>query len=302
MKVALCFHGLPRLIEQCYPDIYNYFIKNNNVDIYAHFWWNDDYKGKINRLHVLERYPVDIDPIHIFKKLYSPTKIQYDDFPIDFDGSEYNLEGFSTARIKDDILFNKICASITIYGAWYCRFTSVNKVIKLIDNINEYDLIVIIRSDTLTFNKHVSITNEINDLNFEKYIYFPSTKEGGQKYAGEFPNRIGDWLFMGNPKNILAFSDKIIDMIKNNNSNSITPLHNTQRLTYWAKHAGVELNIYNSSISVRRYIVEEWENINYLNNNKINKEFYIDHFDRVNNKFNYHDLLPAYVYNVKFIK
>ena len=52
MKIALCFHGLPRLIQNCYSDIYNHFIKNNNVDIYAHFWWDESYKGKINRLHI----------------------------------------------------------------------------------------------------------------------------------------------------------------------------------------------------------------------------------------------------------
>ena len=42
-KIALCFHGLPRLVNECYEDIYNYFIKdmynnsNYDVDIYGFF-------------------------------------------------------------------------------------------------------------------------------------------------------------------------------------------------------------------------------------------------------------------------
>jgi replication-associated recombination protein RarA len=31
MKIALCFFGLPRLIKKCYPDIFNYFIENNDT-------------------------------------------------------------------------------------------------------------------------------------------------------------------------------------------------------------------------------------------------------------------------------
>lgn len=302
MKIALCFHGLPRLIEKCHSDIYNYFIKNNNVDIFAHFWWDDSYKGKINRLHVKERFDENKNPIEIFKNLYNPLKIHYEECPQNFDASEYNVEGWNTPHIKDSVLFHKICASATIYGSWYCRFLSVNKVIKLIDNINDYDLIIIVRSDTLIFNNNISLLNEINGLNFNKYIYFPSTKEGGGRYAGEFPNRIGDWLFMGHPNNILTFSDKILDMIENHkNYNSIIPIHNTERFTHWAKHAGVELNIYNSNISIRRYIVEEWENKNYLLENTINPAIYTDNFDKLNYKFIYHDLLPFYIYNIKMI-
>ena len=302
MKIALCFHGLPRLIEKCYLDIYNYFIKNNNVDIYAHFWWDDLYKGKVNRLHVMERFDENNNPIEIFKNLYNPKKIKYEECPPNFDASDYNTEGWSSQHIRNDTLFHKICASTIIYGSWYCRYLSVNKVIKLIENIKDYDLVIIIRTDTLTFSNKLSLINEIGNLNFNKYIYFPSTKEGGPKYAGEFPNKIGDWLFMGNPNNIFRFSDKIIDMIENHKKyDSFFPLHNTERLTYWAKHAGVELNIFNSNISIRRYIVEEWENKNYLLENKITPDFYINNFDKEKYRFNQHDLLPFYIYNIKFI-
>ena len=206
MKIALCFHGLPRLIDKCYPDIYNYFIKNNDIDIYAHFWWDDSYKGKINRFDIKERYPTDINPIEVFEKLYNPKKIVYEKCPENFDCSEYSTEGWNTSHIKDDNLINKLFASIMIYGALYCRFYSVNKVLNLVNNLEDYDIVIIVRSDTLTFNQSSNFIYEINNLDFNKYIYFPSTKHGGPKYAGEHPNRLGDWLFFGNYKNILTYS------------------------------------------------------------------------------------------------
>ena len=175
MKIALCFHGLPRLIEKCYLDIYNYFIKNNNVDIYAHFWWDDSYKGKINRLHVMERFDENNNPIEIFKNLYNPKKIKYEKCPPNFDASDYNTEGWSSPHIRNDTLFHKICASTIIYGSWYCRYLSASKVIKLIENINDYDLVIIIRTDTLTFNNKVSLINEIGNLNSSMRVFNHST-------------------------------------------------------------------------------------------------------------------------------
>jgi hypothetical protein len=47
--------------------------------------------------------------------------------------------------------------------------------------------------------------------------------------------------------------------------------------------------------------VEEWENKNYLLENKITPEFYINNFDKEKYRFNQHDLLPFYIYNIKFI-
>lgn len=304
MKIALCFHGLPRLIQNCYSDIYNHFIKdNNNIDIYAHFWWDESYKGKINRLHVKEIFDENEDPIELFNNLYKPKKVLYEKCPNDYDCSEFKIEGYNTDNIKNDTLYSKIMASFVIYSPLYCRFSSIKKCLNLINNVDEYDLLIIIRTDLLTFDKNINILSEIKHLDFNKLIYFPSTKEGGIKYAGEHPNKISDWLFMGSPKNILKYINKINDMIVNNKQyDFITPLHNTERFLFWAKHANVNINIYNSSISIRRYIVEEWEDKNYLLKNKINPDYYVNVFDKDNYKFNYNNLLPFYSYNIKIIQ
>ena len=300
MKIALCFHGLPRLIEKCYPDIYNYFIKNNNINIFAHFYWDESYKGKVNRLHMNERFDINENPIEIFENLYKPKKNIYEKCPNDYDGSEFKIHGHNTNNIKNDTLYSKIMASCVIYSL-YCRFYSIKKCLKLIDNINDYDLVIIIRTDLLTFNKQVNILSEINNLDFSKNIYFPSSQEGGPKYAGEFPNELCDWLFMSVPKHIINYTDKIYDiLVNNNNYNFISPINN-KRFYCWAKAAGISIDIYNSNISIRRFILEEHEDEKYCIKNKINPEFYLDNFDKINNKFNYNDLLPFYYDNINFI-
>lgn len=135
MKIALCFHGLPRLLKLCHRDIIDYFItqtraKGSIVDIYAHFWWDDTHKGQVNRLHIPEKYELDENPIQLFRELYNPVKVIYEDCPDDFDSSLINLQGYNTEHIKDDNLFFKLMASIITYGL-YCRFVSATKVSRI---------------------------------------------------------------------------------------------------------------------------------------------------------------------------
>lgn len=309
-NIALCFHGLPRLVNECYEDIYNYFIKKMSidsdykVDIYGFFWWDDSYKGKINRLHMMEKYDENENPIDTFKKLYNPKKVEYDKCPDDFDGSKFPLEGYNTKSIFDDNLYSKLMASCLLYGL-YCRFNSIIKVIEQLDNNIKYDIVIICRSDLLTFSKDIGFKDEIKNLNFNEYIYFPSTMEGGTKYAGEHPNKIGDWLFFGNYKNISNFCNKIFDMIKNYKNyykNEICPLHNTERLTYWALQSNIKLAKYDSTISIRRFKKEEWEDKNYYEKNHINHMFYVDIFNKETYFFNKHELLPFYIENIKIIR
>jgi len=309
MKIALCFHGLPRLLKQCNRNIIDYFIAQTRatgciVDIYAHFWWDDTHKGCVNRLHIPEKYDLNEDQIQLFKELYNPVKVIYEDCPDDFDGSSTNLQGYNTEHIRDDNLFSKLMASIIVYGL-YCRFVSATKVLDLVkEQGNDYDLIIICRTDLLTLEKRHTLLDEINGLNFDEYIYFPSTKEGGIKYAGEHSNRLGDWLFMGIPRLIYQFCSTSLDIIKNYEkyNTEICPIHNTERNTFWANHANVKLNKFNSSISIRRFIVEEWEDPSYRKSLLIQPKFYIDIYDQEQHKYPQHDLLPFYINKVKFIK
>ena len=70
MKIALCFSGNIRFLQECYPDIKKYLIDNNEVDIYAHLWWDSSYKGKIFRFHSADRFEdrdLDLEFIELYK-------------------------------------------------------------------------------------------------------------------------------------------------------------------------------------------------------------------------------------------
>ena len=92
------------------------------------------------------------------------------------------------------------------------------------------------------------------------------------------------------------------DILSDINSSYITPIHNTERWLYWSKVSQIPLNIYINSISVRRYIIEEHENKDYILNNKICPETYVKLFNIKENKMNDSELLPFYTDKITFIK
>ena len=42
MRIALCFSGQPRFIEQVSPSILENVIGEHDVDVFAHLWFDDD--------------------------------------------------------------------------------------------------------------------------------------------------------------------------------------------------------------------------------------------------------------------
>lgn len=74
MKIALCFSGQPRYIRESYENIKEKLLYNGNeVDIFAHFWWNDDYIGDVISRGSSNRYTENNR--ELFKNLYNPVKM-----------------------------------------------------------------------------------------------------------------------------------------------------------------------------------------------------------------------------------
>ena len=46
MKIAVCFSGQPRFINECSPSILENVIGNYDVDVYAHLWFDEDLQTK----------------------------------------------------------------------------------------------------------------------------------------------------------------------------------------------------------------------------------------------------------------
>jgi len=295
MKVALCFYGLPRLIEKCHSQISKYFMNESKCDIYAHFWWDDTYKGTINRLHVIEKFDENDDPIASFKRLYSPKSLSFEECPY-FETHDCLLNGWCYPTVEESDTFDKIMGSYTGY-TFYTRHLSMKKSLNLVPDPNDYDIIIMLRTDLLLF-KEGTMIDEINNLDFDKHIYMPSTLFGGPVFAGEFPNRLGDWFFISKYKNIRKFIDTSLEIIIDKKLR--IPVHNQERYLFFANHANVILEKFDSSISIRRYITEEWENPSYRTERMLNKDFYINAFNSIHEEdINSNILLPFYTKNIK---
>jgi hypothetical protein len=294
MKIALCFYGLPRLIEKCHNQISHYFIDGNDCDVYAHFWWDDSYKGKINRLHVTEKFDENENPIETFKRLYSPKRLLYEECPY-FETHDCLLDGWEHPTVEESNIFDKIMGSYLGY-TFYTRHLSMKKSLELVSNPYDYDIIIIARPDLLLF-RDGKLTNEIISLDFNKHIYMPSTLFGGPVFAGEFPNRLGDWFIASKYDNVRKFLDISLQTIINKKIRM--PIHNQERYLFFANHASVILEKFDSSISIRRYISEEWENPSYRTDRMLNKDFYINAFNSIHEDINSNILLPFYTKNIK---
>ena len=46
MKIALCFSGQPRFVNECSPLIRNNVIQDYDIDVFAHLWFDDDLQTK----------------------------------------------------------------------------------------------------------------------------------------------------------------------------------------------------------------------------------------------------------------
>jgi len=302
MKIALCFHGLPNYIEETYNDIYNYFIKDNDIAIFAHFWWDDSYKGKINRLHVKQCYDTNYEPINIFKKLYNPTKINVNEC-IEFDvNNTFQMEGWTTKNVNDEPdTLHKLIGIFQKYS-FYSRYTSQYNVINMIDNKDDYDIFIILRSDLMLFDKNRTLKNDLNlnALSTSNAVYYASSLHGGPMFGGEYPNRVCDWFEIVSKNNIDNYNIIKKHLIEDNKT--IFPVHNQERIQYILNQADLKMNIFNSGITIKRFLIEEWENPNYRSSLLIKPDFYRNVYEKIkdsNTPLREIDDLPFYA---KYIK
>ena len=78
MKVALCFSGQPRFVNECSDLIINNAIQNYDIDVFAHLWYDDDLKNKPYKHGGdggWEKQRISNNAVDDFIKLYNPKDI-----------------------------------------------------------------------------------------------------------------------------------------------------------------------------------------------------------------------------------
>lgn len=81
MKVALCFSGQPRYLNDAYDGIYENILEKYSPDVFVHTWWEESMANKkmdlSQTLSYGRSYYWEENTIDIIQKLYSPKKLFY---------------------------------------------------------------------------------------------------------------------------------------------------------------------------------------------------------------------------------
>ena len=182
MKIALCFSGQPRFIDKMNFDN---LTQDHEVDVYAHFWWDESYRGEIFAWNSSLVYPEDYDPIKEFKDRMNPKKIVSEKY-MDFDLSKFKMVSQMEFSLEEDIVEQSIYRQKS-------QWTSVKKSIDLVEG--DYDLVIRKRTD-LEFRDRVPL--ELCTQN-GIYVMDGSLQAGrGREYC--------DWFYFG-PKEMMKKFD-----------------------------------------------------------------------------------------------
>jgi hypothetical protein len=186
MKIALCFAGQPRFIDRMNFDN---LIQDHQVDTYAHFWWDESYRGQHFAWNSNLKYPDDYDPIKDFEERMKPKKLVYEKYP------DFDLSGFSMVSQMEFPLDDYIVRE-SIYRQ-KCQWQSVKNSMNLVDDL--YDLVIRMRTD-LEFKEPVPLEECEGDGLF---MMNGSYQAGaGREYC--------DWFYCGPRHRVKEFDPLVV--------------------------------------------------------------------------------------------
>ena len=181
MKIALCFAGQPRFI-----DLMNFdnLIQDHEVVTYAHFWWDESYRGDMFAWNSNLKYPDDYDPIADFEEKMKPKGLKWEEYP-KFDLSGFKMVSQMEFPLSDDVVRQSIYRQ-------KCQWTSVKNAVNMVDE--DFDLVIRMRTD-LEFPERVPLEDcRGNGL----YMMNGSYQAGaGREYC--------DWFYCGPHEGVKQF-------------------------------------------------------------------------------------------------
>lgn len=193
-KIALCFSGQPRFIDEAYPFIQKNVIKNENIDVFAHLWFDDDltdkpykYGGDGNWQH----QRISKNAIEIFKQKYNPICLKVEKskkFKNSFLEETYypSLSRYKRGSINNPLEPNFIERDINNIISYYYSLNQVCLLKKEYEYFNnfKYDAVIRMRTDAI-----VKTDLDYNLINDNTLYYSDNQKQPD--------NMINDWLNYG---------------------------------------------------------------------------------------------------------
>jgi hypothetical protein len=221
MKIALCFSGQLRFVNEYHTFILENIIKLYDVDIYAHFWWNEDMLNKSFHHEYNDLYKENIGD---FIKLYSPKKIKVDK---KYSGNSDNCIYKSCENHM--YLDEENCKRVIL--TMKSQFYSVLECYNLIENADDYDFIIRLRTDC-----YISAPLHLHDLN-KHTLYIQNSYCAGQdrKYC--------DWFAVGNNSVMNEYSN-IYNKINSIFKEGVIHIHNfMEKATSHINRIDYEFNV-----------------------------------------------------------
>lgn len=199
MKIALCFSGQPRFINECSPLILKNVIQDYDVDVFAHLWFDDELQNKPYKHGgdggwVEQR--IQKNAIDDFVETYKPLEMMVEhskffgdpDLDIDFEVSEKKHWAGGLDK-EPDFQERQINNSIS----YFYSLCEANKLRKLYEYNNKvkYDYVIRCRTDT-------QVGNPVMYETFDPAaIHFTSLQAP--------PPFINDWFNFGGPEAMEVF-------------------------------------------------------------------------------------------------
>jgi hypothetical protein len=178
MKIAICLSGHMRTYAHC-SICYKPIKKIHNVDFYIHTWKNLGF-GQVN-------YPIDtvkkIDLKNI-KQVYKPKKIIIETYPYEPDISKFINPNIGQSDHDKIRVYNSI--------------RKVKECFDLIDDPNQYDLIIRSRPDLYIEDFKLDFLDR-NKINIKQQYW-------GDYWQSIHPYMINDFIAIGNPTNIRHYA------------------------------------------------------------------------------------------------
>lgn len=178
-KFAVCFSGYPRFVKDQFENIKTNFLDGlGDYDIYAKFQWVDDWKN--HQIHHEYDDKFTTNELEDFKELYGPLNLK-------------KIEVIEPYKF-DDITFKSVSAepdmslteeqSLDVSYRMKCQFQGIADCVDLIENIDDYEYIVRMRTD-LIFLSEI----EMKDLETDVVL-----NQDGFVAGRDRPN--SDWFFI----------------------------------------------------------------------------------------------------------
>tara|TARA_B100001113_G_C21030142_1_gene587625 strand:- start:291 stop:1085 length:795 start_codon:yes stop_codon:yes gene_type:complete len=179
-KFAVCFSGYPRWVRKSFDTIKSNILDGlGEYDIYANFQWNEDnWKGQ--QIHHEYHDVFEVNELEEFKELYGSLNLKKLNVikPYSFGNLLDNVKG-SIPDLQLNLEQSKDC-----FYRMKSQCQGMYDVTKLIDNLEDYEYVIRMRTDLVTFA-------ELDLINYESE--FPMNQDGFVAGADRF---WCDWFFI----------------------------------------------------------------------------------------------------------